>query len=396
MATNRSGLDRREFLKLGAATSGLAVACGRGAEEARPTGAAVEMRYRPLGATGLQVSELSFGAHGVDNPPLMEAAWEAGINTFCTSGHYLDGLEEEALGKAIRAASVDRDRLVVLTGNYIKPGMTKRSVLDDIDASLRRLGTDHIAVYYTSMMRSPAELWVDPFHEAIEEAKKAGKVGHLGLSGHSGGLQDVLNAAIDDGRFEVFFIKFDYVSYPDQDEILERAAKKGIGTIVFKTNAGNRQREIKDLEAGGLSYPQATMKWALTHPEVASVSVTLTSFAQLQEMAAAVGVRPTRSEVAMLRRYADEMRDRYCRFCADCESSCPHGVAIADINRFWMYFAHYDRRREARRHYAALAQRRSAAACEECAAPCNGACPFHRPVQAELVEAHRRLLGATA
>ena len=396
MATNRSGLDRREFLKLGAATSGLAVACGRGAGEARPTGAAVEMRYRPLGATGLQVSELSFGAHGVDNPPLMEAAWEAGIDTFCTSGHYLDGLEEEALGKAIRAASVDRDRLVVLTGNYIKPGMTKRSVLDDIDASLRRLGTDHIAVYYTSMMRSPAELWVDPFHEAIEEAKKAGKVGHLGLSGHSGGLQDVLNSAIDDGRFEVFFIKFDYVSYPDQDEILERAAKNGIGTIVFKTNAGNRQREIKDLEAGGLSYPQATMKWALTHPEVASVSVTLTSFAQLQEMAAAVGARPTRSEVAMLRRYADEMRDRYCRFCADCESSCPHGVAIADINRFWMYFAHYDRRREARQHYAALAQRRSAAACEECAAPCNGACPFHRTVQAELVEAHRRLQGATA
>jgi len=396
VTTNRSGLDRREFLKLGAATSSLAVACGGGAGDTRQTGGAAEMRYRSLGATGLQVSELSFGAHGVDNPPLMKAALEAGINTFCTSGHYLDGLEEEALGKAIRAASVDRDRLVVLTGNYIKPGMTKLSVLADIDASLRRLGTDHIAVYYTSMMRSPAELWVDEFHEAIEEAKKVGKVGHLGLSGHSGGLQDVLNGAIDDGRFEVFFIKFDYVSYPDQDKILERAAKKGIGTIVFKTNAGNRQREIKDLEAGGLSYPQATMKWALTHPEVASVAVTLTSFAQLQEMAAAIGSRPTTSEVAMLRRYADEMRDRYCRFCEDCESSCPHGVAIADINRFWMYFAHYDRRREARQLYAALAQRRSAAACEECAAPCNSACPFHRPVRAELVEAHRRLEGATA
>jgi len=382
MTSSRSGFDRREFLKLGAATSGLAVACSRGAGETRPTGGAVEMRYRPLGTTGLQVSELSFGAHGVDNPPLMEAAWEAGINTFCTSGHYLDGLEEEALGKAIRAASVDHDRLVVLTGNVVKPGITKQSVLDDVDASLRRLGTDHIAVYYTSMMRSSAELLIDAFHifhEAIEEAKKAGKVGHLGLSGHSGGLQDVLNAAIDDGRFEVFFIKFDYVSYPDQDQILERAAKKGIGTIVFKTNAGNRQREIKDLEAGGLSYPQATMKWALTHPEVApqatmkwalthpevaSVSVTLTSFAQLQEMAAAVGARPTRSEVAMLGRYADEMRDRYCRFCADCESSCPHGVAIADVNRFWMYFAHYDRRREARQHYAALPRRRSAATCE--------------------------------
>ncbi len=82
MTTTRDGLDRREFLKLGAATSGLAVGCGRSAGETRPIDAPVEMRYRPLGATGLQVSELSFGAHGVDNPPLMEAAWEAGINTF--------------------------------------------------------------------------------------------------------------------------------------------------------------------------------------------------------------------------------------------------------------------------------------------------------------------------
>ena len=396
MTSSRCGLDRREFLKLGAATSGLAVACGRGAEETRSAGAPAEMRYRTLGATGLMVSEIAFGAHGVDNPPLMEAALEAGINTFCTSGHYLDGLEEEALGKAIRAASVERDRLVVLTGNRIRPGITKRSVLADINASLRRIGTDHIEIYYVSDVRSPAELRVDAFHEAIEEAKQAGKVGHLGLSGHSGGMQEVLNVAIDDGRFEVFFIKFDFVSYPDQDEILDRAAQQGIGTIVFKTNAGNRRREIKDLESGGLSYPQATVRWALTHPEVASVAITLTSFAQIREMAAAVGTRPTRSEVAMLGRYADEMRDRYCRFCADCESSCPHGVAIADINRFWMYFAHYDRRREARQQYAALAQRRSAAACEECAAPCDAACPFHRPVRAELVEAHRRLRGATA
>jgi aryl-alcohol dehydrogenase-like predicted oxidoreductase len=396
VTAKRSGFDRREFLRLGAATSGLAVACGRRAGETRPTGEAAEMRYRTLGATGLRVSEIAFGAHGVDNPPLMEAAWEAGINTFCTSGHYLDGLEEEALGKAIRAASVDRDQLVVLTGNRVRPGITKRSVLADIDASLRRLGTDRIEIYYVSDVRSPAELRVDAFHEAIEEARQAGKVGHLGLSGHSGGMQDVLNTAIDDGRFEVFFIKFDFVSYPDQDEILYRAAQQGIGNIVFKTNAGNRRREIKDLESGGLSYPQATVRWALTQPVVASVAITLTSFAQIREMAAAVGRRPTRSEAAMLRHYADEMRDRYCRFCADCESSCPHGVAIADINRYWMYFAHYDRRREARQHYAALPWRRSAAACEECAAPCNSACPFHRPVRAELVEAHRRLRGATA
>jgi len=389
--TTTGPFDRWTFLRLGAAASGLAVAgCARTSALDEPTAPAA-MNYRPLGKTGITVSEIAFGAHGVDNPNLMRAALEAGINTFCTSGHYLDGLEEVSLGRAIRDAAGDRDRLIVLTGNRIRPGITKRSVLDDIDASLRRLGTDHIAVYYASDVRSPSELLVEAFHDAIDEAKQSGKVGHLGVSGHSGGMQPVLEAAIDDGRFEVFFVKYDFVSYPDQDEILDRAAEKGIGTIVFKTNAGNRQREIKDLQTGGLSYPQATVKWALTNPAVASVAITITSYSQLEAMAAAVGSRLDRSEVAALRRYAEEMGSSYCRFCSVCEPSCPHGVAIADVNRFWMYLAYYDRHAEAMTRFAALSGRGSAATCEGCSAPCEAACPFGRPVRAELVAAHRKL-----
>ena len=93
----------------------------------------------------------------------------------------------------------------------------------------------------------------------------------------------------------------------------------------------------------------------------------------------------------MLGRYADEMRHRYCRFCAQCEPSCPHGVAIADVNRYFMYSAYYDRHAEARQRYAALPPQRAATACAGCNAPCEAACPFVRPVWAELVEAHRRL-----
>jgi len=396
MAANTFGIDRRSFLRLGAAGAGLTLGCGRGADHAVAGTEAAGMRYRPLGATGLEVSEVSFGAHGVDNQHLMAAALEAGITTFATSGQYLDGREEEALGRALREVGGDRDRLVVLTGNSIGTDITTRRVLDDIDDSLRRLGTERIEVYYAGDVRTPGEVLGDAFHEAIDAAKRAGKVGHLGLSGHAGGMQEVLRAAIDDGRFEVFFIKYDFVSYPDLDELLEQADRRGIGTIAFKTNAGNRQREIKDLEKGGLSYRQATMKWALTQPAVASVCVTITSFEQIREVAAAVGSRLTSAEVAMLRRYSEEMRDRYCRFCSGCETSCPRGVAIADVNRFWMYSAYYDRHEEARRGYRALAPWRSAVACERCPGPCDGACPFGRRVRTELVEAHRRLGHMTA
>ncbi len=86
MTAVRPAIDRRSFLKLGAAASGLAIGCGGAGPQPEAPAEPAAMRYRPLGGTGLEVSEVSFGAHGVDNPPLMAAALEAGINTFATSG----------------------------------------------------------------------------------------------------------------------------------------------------------------------------------------------------------------------------------------------------------------------------------------------------------------------
>jgi predicted aldo/keto reductase-like oxidoreductase len=204
-------------------------------------------------------------------------------------------------------------------------------------------------------------------------------------------MQPCLEAAIADGRFEVLLFKYDFVSYPDVDEILHRAAEKGIGAVVFKTNAGARHKEIKNLESGGLSFQRATIKWALGNPDISSVAVTITNFRQIRDLTAAVGSRLSRPELAMLRRYAREMGDRYCRFCTNCEASCPNGVAIADVMRFAMYFACYGREKEAMERYRALPGGRTAAACDGCSAPCEAACRFGRPVRAELVAAHRSL-----
>jgi len=184
-------------------------------------------------------------------------------------------------------------------------------------------------------------------------------------------MQACLNAAIDDGQIEVFSIKYDFVSYPDQEAILRRAAEHGIGTMVFKTNAGGRQSEIEDLEAGGLSFHQATVKWALTNPDVCSVAVSMTNFDTIRQFTSAVKTD--------------------CRFCGECEASCPHGVAVADINRYAMYFSYYGREKEAMQRYRSLAGRYSAEACDGCSGPCDAACPFGRSVRAELQEAHRRL-----
>jgi aryl-alcohol dehydrogenase-like predicted oxidoreductase len=384
-------VDRRSFLKLGAASAGAAMGC-RGSEiEERADDAPMRMRYRQLGSTGIEVSEVSFGAHGIDNATLMAASLEAGINTFCTSGGYLDGREEEALGDAIARTGIPRDKIVILTGDDIKPHATVNSILADFDASLRRLRTDYIDLYYNAMVQTPNDVRSEVLFEAFEKARTVGKVRHLAMSGHHGGMQDCLEAGIETGHYEMFFTKYDFVSYPDQDDILRRAADRGIGTMVFKTNAGNRQKEIKDLEEGGLSYRQATIRWALTNSYVASVTVSLTSFDQINEAVAAVGSRLNKAEVAMLRHYAGEMYDQYCRFCATCQGSCSKQVAVADVMRYAMYFQYYGREKEAMRLYGELPAAATAQGCHDCAGECDSACPFGRKVRAGLIEAHERL-----
>jgi len=385
-------IDRRSFLKIGTATAGFALGCGRD-RPAPPTDAVpVAMRTRPLGATGLEVSEIAFGAHGVENASLMAAALEAGITTFCTSGGYMDGREEEALGDAIARIGTPRDKIVILTGEPPpRAGDTVDTLTAKIDASLKRLRTDVIDVYCNAQVESTNDVLSEPLFEAFERARSAGKIRHLAVAGHHGGMQEFLEAGIDCGRYDVLFTKFDFVSYPEQDEILDRAAARGIGVMVFKVGAGNRTHEIEDLEAGGLSFHQATLKWALGHPEIASVAVTLTSFDKIRESVAAIGSGLAAAETAMLRRYADEMRHRYCRFCTTCEAGCPHGVAVAEIMRYEMYLSCYGRESEAVALYRRLPDAATAAFCADCRAPCDAACPFGREVRAGLVDAHLRL-----
>ena len=391
MTTSRNHIDRRRFIKLGATASGAAVA-GCAADGGAPASAGdIKVGHRQLGGTGLKVSEITFGGDGPENPELLLAALDLGINTVWTSPEYRDGRAQESIGRSIRAAGGRRDEMVMFTGMELTKITTKQSVLDTIDGSLRRLGTDHLEIFAVFQLHSPPALRTDALHEAIDEAKRAGKVGHLGLTGHSGGMEACLEAAIDDGRFDVFCIRYDFVSYPDQGRILRRAAEKGIGTMVFKVNAGNRQRELEDLTSSGRHFNQAAVKWALTNPDVASVCIRITNFDQLREFAAAVGTGLEASEVAMLRRYADEMYDKYCRFCATCETSCPHQVAVADVMRYAMYFKYYGREKDAMQRYQSMSGDRSAAMCDACEGSCDAACPFGRAVRSELVEAHQLL-----
>ena len=77
------GIDRRRFLALSAAASGLAVGCGSVGDRRPETDAPTGMQYRPLGDTGLNVSVITFGSAGFDNPALLEARLVCAVPCRC-------------------------------------------------------------------------------------------------------------------------------------------------------------------------------------------------------------------------------------------------------------------------------------------------------------------------
>lgn len=385
---SEEGIGRRRFLQLGVCSTGLAVG-----PASRHLGAVrQEMKYRELGKTGLKVSEVAFGTYGFENPELLRAGLDAGINLICTCSEYQDGRAERAVGRVLKELGSHRDDVVVFTGATVRQGRTKDEIVQTLDESLKRLQTDRVEVFRTHNVDSPDQLAVAELFEAFEAAKKAGKVSHLGVSGHGRQLTDCLDAAIDDGRFEVIMCRYDFVSYKElQQEAFKLGASKGIGNIAFKVSAGERQQEIRDLEAGGLSFTQATVKWALSNPDVSSVAAGITNFDQIEEYCGAVGRELEEAELQMLERYKALMFDKYCRNCGVCEPECLHHVAVADIMRFAMYFKYYGREKDSMRLYADLPRGCDAAACSSCEGACQGACPYGRQIRDGLLEAHEML-----
>ncbi|MGA2574837.1 MAG: aldo/keto reductase [Bryobacteraceae bacterium] len=161
------------------------------------------MEYRLLGASGLEVSVLSFGTMtlggegrfaAIGNVQAEEArrqveiCIEAGINLFDTADIYSFGKSEEVLGQALGAHRKD---IVLATKVFVrlepgtnKAGLTRRHILEACDASLRRLGTDYIDLYQSHNFDSLTPL--DETLRAFDDLIRAGKIRYMGCSNYSG------------------------------------------------------------------------------------------------------------------------------------------------------------------------------------------------------------------
>jgi 1-deoxyxylulose-5-phosphate synthase len=207
--------------------------------------------YNRLGSSGLKVSRLCLGTMTYGTPawrpwvlseeasrPFFRQAIEAGINFFDTADMYSDGVSEEVVGRALKDLA-RREDLVVATKvfNPMGPGpnargLSRKHILEAVDASLRRLQMDYIDLYQTH--RFDPDTPIEETLSALDDLVRAGKVRYLGASSTDAWLfAKALYTADQRGwtRFVSMQNHYNLVYREEEREMLPLCRAEGIGVI---------------------------------------------------------------------------------------------------------------------------------------------------------------------
>ncbi len=350
--------------------------------------------YRPLGNTGIEMSDISFGGAGISDPDVVTRAVERGINYFDTSPDYSQTGSEQVIGKALKP---HRDKVFVASkfctgAGHLPKDTPVPEIIAAVEGSLKRLQTDYLDVCIIHETNSLDRLMAPTFHEAFDRLKEQGKVRFLGVSSHTPNLEEVMRHAVDSGRFQMLLVAYNFNNWPNLTTIFHDAKQRGIGVVAMKTLKGAKATVLKNFDDPNRAFSQAAFKWVLSNPDVSGLVVSITDHNQVDEYLYASGAPLKDSDVALLQRYDTLVTHEYCRpGCGACLDRCPNGVPVDDIFRYAMYAENYGRTGEARTRYAALAADRRAASCLHCPAPCEAACPFDIKIREKLLGFDRLL-----
>src|SRR3954467_341111 len=225
------------------------------------------MDYTRLGKTGLKVSRICLGCMTYGTPswrewvldeessrPFIRRALEMGINFLDTADMYSRGVSEEILGRALRDFAKREDVVIATKVNFPMGegpndrGLSRKHIFDAIDASLRRLGVDHVDLY--QIHRFDRETPIEETLEALNDLVRAGKVRYLGASSmHSWQLAKSLYLADLNGwtRFVSMQNHYNLAYREEEREMLPLCREEGIGVIPWSPLArgflaGNRRK----------------------------------------------------------------------------------------------------------------------------------------------------------
>ncbi len=381
---------RRRFLKAGVVgTAGGILTRSTHADQKPSTGI---RGYRRLGRTNLEISDISFGSSRLRSGEthLVHRALDLGINYFDSAASYTRGQSETVLGEALQGR---RDKVVLVSKHVTHAEETADSMMQVLDASLKRLRTDYIDIFMNHAVNDIAVMKNPEWHEFVAAARRQGKIRFVGASGHAGRLIDCLDYALDEDHLDVILAAYNFGQDPkfyegltrsfdmvatqtDLPRVLSKAKQNDVGVVAMKTLMGARLNDMRPYERDGSTYAQAAFRWVLSNEHVDALIISMTSEAQIDEYVGASGARELAAgDLALLHRYAELNGSTYCRqVCSACDDACPYGVLIADVLRTRMYATDYRDVAFARDEYAQLST--DASACLSCSGqPCQGACP---------------------
>ena len=323
------------------------------------------MEYRILGRTGLKVSRMGFGGIPIQRidakgtRALMLRLRDEGINYIDTARGYT--VSESYLGEALEGIRGD---FILATKSMSR---TKEAMAKDIDISLGNLRTDYIDLY---QVHNPSvaqlEQVVAPGGalEALQEAKAAGKIGHIGLTAHS---LEVFTMGLEMPWVETIMFPYNIVESQGID-LIAKCAEKGIGFI-----------DMKPLAGGAIEDATLALRYVCAND---NVTITIPGRAELaeldQNLAAVNDTTPlTDADFARMDAIRKELGTHFCRRCNYC-APCTVGISIPSCFLFQGYLQRYGLADWAKGRYAAMSVK--ASACIGCGA-CEGRCPYSLPIR---------------
>jgi aryl-alcohol dehydrogenase-like predicted oxidoreductase len=316
------------------------------------------MEYRKLGHSGLKVPVLSFGTAtfgGSSNEffkhwghteveeatKLIDICLEANVNLFDTADIYSNGASEEILGKALKGK---RDRVLISTKCTFSmgegpndKGSSRYHIVRACEASLKRLGTDHIDIYF--MHGFDALTPIEETLSALDHLVQSGKIGYIGCSNFSGwhlmkslAISEKYGLAryvVYQGYYSLIGRDYEEELMPlglDQDVSLMVWSALGWGRLTGKIRRGHPLPEGR-IKSGGTiggprvndeylyqvvdvvdeiakethkTVPQIALNWLLQRPTVANIVIGARNEEQLRDNLGAIGWNLTKEQMAKL------------------------------------------------------------------------------------------------
>jgi uncharacterized protein len=329
------------------------------------------MRYRILGKTGLEVSEVGFGGIPIIRLSTDEAvrvlrqAYDRGITLYDTANMYLDS--EEKIGRAFEGLR----HQVVLATKSIK--RDRQGVEAHIDESLRFLRTDYIDLFQFHQVSQESDFQTlagpNGAMEGVIRAKEAGKIRHIGLTSHS---LEMAVRLIQTGLFSTIQFPFNFLEGAPQEELHPLARQLSLGILAMKPFGG-----------GALENAQVCFKFLRQWPDV----IPLPGFDAVDKVDEVVDLYDSENivlpeDLAIMEQVRAEVGQRFCRRCGYCQP-CPQGV---QVNAAMIYPVIAHRMSPAKAAKFSEKAMESARECIECG-ECSERCPYGLPIP-EMIKEH--------